>query len=87
MVLRNLASLGVGRSEAESGKGPFFYVNEDKPTNRATIHRDYCLYAANRSKSKKTGGWYGPFDSKDEALRVARNTGRRDVREDPTCNP
>ena len=87
MVLRSLARLGVGRSEGESGKGLSFYVNEDKPTNRARIHRDNCPHAANRSKSKQNGGWYGPFDTKDEALRVARNTGRRDVKECPVCKP
>ena len=87
MVLQRLARRDGRRSEAGSRGSPFYYVNEDKPTNRATIHRDDCLYAANRSKSKQNGGWYGPFDTKDEALRVARNTGRRDVREDPTCKP
>lgn len=87
MALKRLARRGVQISEAGPKGSPSYYVNEDKPTNRATVHRDDCLHAVDRSKSKQNGGWYGPFDTKDEALRVARNTGRRDVREDPTCKP
>ena len=85
MVLQRLRRRADRGSEVRPKSTSSYYVNEDKPTNRATVHRDGCPYAATRSKSKQNGGWYGPFDTKDEALLVARNTGRKDVREDPYC--
>lgn len=84
-MFQRLRHRGGRRSEARPRANPSYYVNEDKPTNRATVHRDDCPYADSRSKSKQNGGWYGPFDSNDEALRVARGTGRATVRECPFC--
>ena len=63
-----------------------YYVNEDKGDNAATIHRDGCSYAMERDKKKQNGEWHGPFTSKDEALEVAQNTGRRDVKEAECVN-
>ena len=56
-----------------------YYVNEDKPTNRVTIHIDTCMSAQERSKAPKNGQWLGPFRTRYEAARAAESTGRRDV--------
>ena len=58
-----------------------YHVNEDKGDNAATVHKDGCGHAKDRAKQREDGQWYGRLTSKDEALAVARNTGRRVVRE------
>ncbi len=63
-----------------------YHVNEDYPTNRATVHdTSTCSHAQIRRKKPETGQWHGPFESYDEARRFARNTGRRDIKSCPDC--
>ena len=63
-----------------------YYVNEDKGDNAATIHRDDCPYATERGKKPENGKWHGPLTSIEEALEIARNTGRRDVKKAECVN-
>ncbi len=56
-----------------------YYANEDKPTNRVTIHIDACIWAQERSKALKDGQWLGPFQTRDEATSAAKSTERRVV--------
>ena len=62
-----------------------FYVNEDRPDNAATVHRTGGSCKVPRIKLERDGGWYGPFDNKAEALRVACETGRLSKRECSIC--
>ena len=64
-----------------------FWVNEDKPLNKATVHRDDCSSGVPRRKLERDGRWHGPFDSKDAASSTARRTGRRTVAECLVCEP
>ena len=65
-----------------------FFVNEDKPTSKAIIHRDGGPCEVPRPKLEQDGRWYGPFDSESEAIRVALDeTNCRDVRECKVCKP
>ena len=63
-----------------------FYVNEDKPDNLATVHRNDGRCRVPQAKREADGQWHGPFDSKEEALVVARET-HRPVRECRRCGP
>ena len=65
-----------------------FYVNEDKPTSKAIVHRDDGPCEVPRPKLERDGKWHGPFDDKDVALRVALDeTKCREVRECKVCGP
>ena len=64
-----------------------YHVNEDKPTNTARVHKDGFSCTRKREKKLENGRWYGPLNSKDEALEVARNTGRRKVKKCKVCKP
>ncbi len=81
MVLRRLTRWSERSSEVQPRGSSSYYVNEDKPTNRAIVHRDDGPCEVPRPKLERDGKWHGPFDTKDEALRVARGTGRKDARE------
>ena len=63
-----------------------FYANEDKPDNLATVHQNEGPCRVPQAKRETDGRWHGPFDSNDEALRVARET-HRPVKECRQCNP
>ena len=63
-----------------------FYINEDKPTNLATLHQNGGPCAVPRRKRAKDGQWHGPFRSKEGALRVAHEVGRH-VIECQRCSP
>ncbi len=54
-----------------------YWVNEDKPDRKATVHKDSCPHGVNLPKNAKDGRWHGPFDTKEEATSAARATGRR----------
>ena len=64
-----------------------FYVNEDRPTNRTTVHRNMCIKARTRAKNPRDGRWHGPFPTSDEALDVAEEIGLVFVRICRICNP
>ena len=63
-----------------------YHVNEDKGDNAATVHKDGCGHAKDRDKQREDGQWYSDIVSLEEALEIARNTGRRDVREHDCVN-
>ncbi len=68
-----------------------YYVYENYPTNRATVHKGSCSFC-NNGRGRRTGIlglnglWFGPFHTVDEAKRRARDTGRPS-RECQICNP
>lgn len=64
-----------------------FYVNEDRPTNRSTVHRNVCIMAQHRVKNPRDGRWYGPFTTAEEALEAADHTGLAFTRLCRICNP
>ena len=64
-----------------------FWVNEDRPDNSAIIHRDDRSCEVPQDKKPEDGGWRGPFDTKEKAEQVARDTGRKVVRGCQICNP
>ena len=63
-----------------------YHVNEDKGDNAATVHKDGCGHIS-QYKQPKDGRWYYDIASREEALEVARNTGRSDVREHDCRKP
>ena len=70
-----------------------YWVNEDFPTSKATIHKGECRHCnygqghGNRP-GKGTSQWHGSFETKDAALAFARdNTKCRYRRCCQTCNP
>ena len=63
-----------------------YHVNEDKPANKATVHKDGCDDVQVRTKLPKNGKWYEYINLRDEAMEVARNTGRR-VKKCANCKP
>ena len=63
-----------------------FYVNEDRPTDSATVHQTGGPCQVPQRKRARDGQWHGPFRLKEGALRVARDVGR-DVYECQRCNP
>lgn len=64
-----------------------YYVNEDKPTNRATVHESTCGFCTPGYKDPKNGGWWGPYATSAEAFARARETGRANVAGCGSCNP
>ena len=65
-----------------------FYVNEDRPDGKATVHRDDGPCEVPRDKQERDGRWHGPFDAKHEALRAAHeDTNGLEVRECRLCGP
>ncbi len=61
-----------------------FWVYEDRPTNRATIHFADCPYCNNgqgvAGARQADNEWHGPFHEYQEAYNAAMHTGRRNVR-------
>ena len=66
---------------------PAFWVNEDKPDNRALVHRSGGPCAPPRAKNAEDGQWHGPFESKEEAVRVAQGLDRKTARDCLRCKP
>ena len=63
-----------------------YYVYENKPTSAATVHSAYCgVYIRRRAESTPNGGWRGPFASRQDALKFAESTGRRNVKMCSRC--
>ena len=61
---------------------PTFYVYENRPTNRATIHAAECRSAnygrgVHNVGNTRNGRWLGPYESRETAYEVARGTGRK----------
>ncbi len=64
-----------------------YVVNEDKPQNKALVHKSECSYTAHRSKRPQDGGWSRQDMTRDQAFTFAHATGRADVRGAQCCNP
>jgi hypothetical protein len=61
-----------------------YWVNEDKPTNKATIHKG--TRCGPQEKNPRDGQWH-PAEDKASAYSIARDTGRAVVRECLVCKP
>ena len=68
-----------------AGEMPSFWVNEDKPGNSALVHRSGGRCGMPRAKKTKDGQWHGPFESKEEAVRVAERLGRKVAKDCLRC--
>lgn len=69
-----------------------WWVYENYPTDKAVVHRYDCSHCNNgqgtqHKPSTRNGEWLGPFSSREDAFKAARETGRRDVRGCKVCNP
>ena len=64
-----------------------FWVNEDRPVNRALVHQSGGRCRIPQDKDKKDGQWHGPFESKEDAVRVAHELGRKMARDCLRCRP
>lgn len=66
-----------------------YYVYEDDPTNSAKIHFSHCSYCKNGYGTKGTrlndNRWHGPFDTLQEAEKVAQRTGKKNVSKCKFC--
>lgn len=69
-----------------------FWVYENWPNKAATVHRGSCSFC-NEGRglfgrsSTASGRWLGPFDTLDEAMMRAEQTGRKTVRRCGACTP
>jgi len=60
-----------------------YCVYENYPTDKARIHFGHCPYAASNGAEDcprpptPRGRWHGPFDTFEEALTRAQETGRQ----------
>ena len=68
-----------------------FYVYENKPFKRATVHKGscgFCKYGSGVAGrgSTQSGEWHGPLETRASADQVARDTGRN-VRDCQFCFP
>ena len=63
-----------------------YWVNEDRPTNSAMVHRGDCPYGVPRYKKSEDGRWHGPYYTLGKAELVARDTGH-EVSKCQTCKP
>ena len=63
-----------------------YWVDVDRPTNRATVYRDECIHAQDRNKNPEDGYWKG-----NQTLRQARlgavGSGMDAVRDCPVWLP
>lgn len=71
----NLQETMKKQTSTQPEKNVTYYVNEDKPTNSAKIHRSDCPYGTPQQKNPKDGRWHGPFESFALALETAQKTG------------
>ena len=69
-----------------------YYVYENYPNNRATVHAGSCRYATKPrvmgiiSTTTGAGRWFGPYETKEGAVMKAHGTDRM-YRECSFCNP
>ena len=64
-----------------------FWVNEDRPTNRSLVHRSDGPCGIPQDKNKSHGQWHGPFEFKEDAVRVAHRSARKTARDCLRCRP
>lgn len=54
-----------------------FHVYENYPNNKAAGHREPCSFIrVHGGEADRTGRWYGPFNTRDEAEAAGQATGR-----------
>lgn len=67
-----------------------YYVFEDDPTNKATVHKGSCR-SCNEGKGihgivdSPNCRWYGPFDTLEAAEEVMNKTGKRERHKCEKC--
>ena len=71
---------------------PSYWVYEDKVTGSACIHEGACSFCnygegMGKGRNEKENKWHGPYASRTEAFRGARETGRQEVRGCTICRP
>ena len=58
-----------------------YWVYEDDPTNRVSIHKAACRRCKEGQRKKGSrlpdNRWHGPFGTEQEAIKMALETGRR----------
>ena len=69
-----------------------YWVYENYPNNRATVHKAECSYCNNGAGvhgvgKNPTGQWHGPYHDVIQAQAKARNTSRSNVRDCKTGAP
>lgn len=68
-----------------------YWVYEDRPTNRARIHRATCRFCNDgtglHGSRLPDNRWIGPLESSERALEVALDTERKDIAECKFCRP
>ncbi len=69
-----------------------YWVYENHPNNRATVHKATCGNCRNGAGKHGvgrvlTGQWYGPYQDVIEARARANSTGRAEVRDCKSCAP
>lgn len=64
-----------------------YWVNNDIPMNRATIHLESCDHLRDGIPTKEPahGGWYGPVPDERTAWGIALACERREIRSCGTC--
>lgn len=73
-----------GGVEEWGGEQIGFVVYVDDPLDYARIHKENCIYYQNRKgENMLTGHWKGVFETKEEALNYARETGKSKI---TTCS-
>ena len=81
---RAFSAFVFGTEEDDGG----YVVNEDKPQNKALVHKSECrFFTARRPKRQQDGGWSRQYMTRDQAFAFAHATGRADVRGCGVCNP
>ena len=71
---------------------PSYWVYEDKVTASACVHEGACSFCNHgegmgKGRNEKENEWHGPYPSRTEAFRGARETGRQEVRGCTICRP
>lgn len=71
---------------------PSYWVYEDKVTASACVHEGACSFCnygegMGKGRNEKENEWHGPYASRTEAFRGARETGRQEVRGCTICRP
>ena len=69
-----------------------FHIYNNTTRDRGRIHRSECSFCNNgagyrEGDSGKHGHWIGPIANREEAIRVAKALGRKDMKACATCDP
>lgn len=72
------------KTDSSTTSTPKFWVYANLPTNTCTIHFEFCRYCndgegVKESKILEENRWYGPFNTLQEALQKAADTGLRNI--------